>query len=89
MTVKLQRKMVTGVKTNLQLGFCDVFYFVGCLTVEVNCCILVATSRFVHALRFLASLDGVCLLKVSGGHSWIASLGEILQPILVEADWGL
>lgn len=58
MTVKLQRKMVTGVKTNLQLGFCDVFYFVGCLTVEVNCFILVATSRFVHALRFLASLDG-------------------------------
>lgn len=57
-TVKLQRKMVTGVKTNLQLGFCDVFYFVGCLTVEVNCCILVATSRFVHALRLLASLDG-------------------------------
>lgn len=59
---------------------------------EVNCCILVATSRFVHALQFLrpwTAADSVCLLKISGGHSWIASLGEILQPILVEADWGL
>lgn len=82
--------MVTGVKTNLQLRFCDVFYFVGCLTVEVNCCILVATTRFVHPLRFLASLDGGRQrLFIKGGHSWIASLGEILQPILVEADWGL
>lgn len=81
--------MVTGVKTNLQLGFCDVFYFVGCLTVEVNCCILVATSRFVRALRFLASLDGGRRRLFIKGHSWIASLGEILQPILEEADWGL
>lgn len=97
-TVKLQRKMVAGVKTNLQLGFSDVFYFVGCLTVEVNCCILVAMSVLrvcvcVCVLWFrrpwTAADDVRSLVATAGWHQRSCTGLQQKQLTLVEADWGL